>query len=228
MIELKNVTLACIDCIDINRAFKAIDICEKEIKFADSILLTSIKLDDKRIVPIKHIGSIQEYSRFMIKDLVRYIDTEYVLCIQWDGYVLNANAWTNEFLKFDYIGAAWYFRDNMNVGNGGFSLRSKKYLEVCSKLPLKNFHPEDQVLNRTYRHLLEKEGIKYAPESLARRFSHEGNNKFGTKWDGQFGWHDSEVTNLCNYSGELPEFTKRDQEKYWNNKYGETYFKGRF
>lgn len=201
MIELKNVTLACIDCIDINRAFKAIDICEKEIKFADSILLTSIKLDDKRIVPIKHIGSIQEYSRFMIKDLVRYIDTEYVLCIQWDGFILNPTAWTDEFLKWDYIGSPWWFRDNMSVGNGGGSLRSKKFLEVSSNLPLRNFHPEDLVLCRTYRHLLEKEGIKYAPEELAAKFGIEGNQKYGHKWTNQFLFHDLKMTDISSWSG---------------------------
>ena len=155
----------------------------------------------------------------MIQELHKYVDTDFALCTQWDGYVINPSAWTDEFLQWDYVAPVWWFNDNKNIGCGGFSLRSKKFLKVCSSLQIKNFHPEDLILCRVYRTLLEQEGIKFAPEVLGRIFGHEGNAKVGVKWNGQFGWHDSEVTNLCNCKNKLTEQTIEDQYKYWGNKF---------
>jgi len=66
----------------------------------------------------------------------RRIDTQFTLVTQWDGYVINAEAWTEEFLDYDYIGARWIgdvvkaagSPPEYNVGNGGFSLRSDIFL----------------------------------------------------------------------------------------------------
>lgn len=69
-------------------------------------------------VPIK---SKEEYSRYCIKELHKQVQTDFMLVIQWDGYVLNANAWNPEWLKYDWIGAPWeWYTDGMQVGNGGF------------------------------------------------------------------------------------------------------------
>lgn len=151
----------------------------------------------------------------MVKELYKYVDTDFVLCTQWDAFVLNYKAWSEEFLSYDYIGAPWWFNDENNVGNGGFSLRSKKFINEASRLPLKNFNPEDVVLCRTYKHLLSIHGIKFAPEHTASKFSFEGNNKYGQKWNGQFGWHDSDMTDLNNYKGELPEEIELGQKIKW-------------
>jgi hypothetical protein len=151
------------------------------------------------ITLLSPIKSIHEYSKFMIKDLYKYINTDFVLCTQWDAFVLNADAWTDKFLEYDYVGAPWWYPSGGNIGNGGFSLRSKRFLEVCSKLPIKNYHPEDLMICRVYKHLLEKEGIKFAPEELAAKFSFEGNQKYGHKWNGQFGFHDLEMSDISNW-----------------------------
>jgi len=206
MIELNNVTLVCVDCVNVHRANHAIKISKSKIKFKEIKLLTSLLYNKNdfagdKIVKIYDINTIQDYSRFMIKDLTSYVDTDFALCIQWDGYILNPDAWTDEFLNYDYIGAPWWYDDNMNVGNGGFSLRSKKFLDVSSRLPIKNFNPEDLILCRTYRNLMEKEGITYAPESLAKRFSLEGNMKQGRIWTDQFGFHDFKQTDISNWKG---------------------------
>lgn len=149
----------------------------------------------------------------MIKELHKYVNTPFVLCIQWDGFVLNANAWTDEFLNWDYCAPAWWFNDGGNVGGGGFSLRSKKFLEVASSIPFKNFNPEDLILCRTYRNLMESKGIKFAPEDLARRFGLEGNVKQGYKWTNQFGFHDIQMTDIRNWSGYV-EFMKDFKSDY--------------
>lgn len=199
MLNLDKVTLLGVDCINVERLINAINICKKYATFAQIKLLTSIDTNYENAVKIPHIGSIQEYSKFMIRDLYKYVDTDFVLCIQWDAWILDPDQWTDEYYNYDYTGAPWWFNDDRNVGNGAFSLRSKKFLEVCSELPIKNYHPEDLVLCRTYKNLLLKEGIKFAPEKLAHRFSHEGNQKYGRKWDNSFGYHDLEMTDISRW-----------------------------
>ena len=60
--------------------------------------------------------------------LPNIIKTEFMLGIHDDGFVINPNLWTDQFLKYDYIGAPWshtipYYGQKYRVGNGGFSLR---------------------------------------------------------------------------------------------------------
>jgi len=138
----------------------------------------------------------------MIQDLVNYVDTDFALCTQWDGFIVNNEMYSDEFFNYDYIGAVWDWNDEKSVGNGGFSLRSKRFLEESSQLPIKNFHPEDVALCRVYRNLLVEKGIKFAPKEIARRFSFEGNSLVGHKWNGQtWGFHDLQQSDMSSWSG---------------------------
>lgn len=215
MLELPQVTLLIVDCKELPRAIRSLEWSSKNIKFGQKLLITTQKLietaqDGKlysqadeqiSLKAVEPITRIQAYSKFMIKELHAYINTPFVLCTQHDAFVLSAKAWREEFLKYDYIGAPWWFNDANNVGNGGFSLRSKRFLEASSKLPLKNYHPEDLILCRTYKHLLTNSGIQWAPENTAAAFSLEGNAKYGPRWSGQFGFHDLEMTDISNWEG---------------------------
>lgn len=123
---------------------------------------------------IRPLRSREDYSRFMLHELADHISTPHALCIQWDGYVLNGQAWDTAFLDYDYIGAVWpQFRGGHRVGNGGFSLRSKRLLEACRDLPFDASQPEDVLIGRAWRTRLEKQGLKFAPEDVAHRFSFE-------------------------------------------------------
>jgi hypothetical protein len=102
---------------------------------------------------------------------------------QWDGYILNGSAWNDEFLKYDFVGAPWFW-DNV-VGNAGFALISKRLLEEFSK-PEYEASPFDINLCRKHREQLEKLGFTFAPESIASKFSCENQ-----PYEGQFGWHGS-------------------------------------
>ena len=99
---ISNITLIGVDCIDLERLKLAADISTKEISFGKVKLLSSIPSDDPRVVKISPIKSIKEYSDFMIKELDKYIDTDFALVFQYDGFVLNASAWSDDFLKYDY------------------------------------------------------------------------------------------------------------------------------
>jgi hypothetical protein len=147
--------------------------------------LSNIKQQcDYEIVDIPRIQSKEEYSHFIYNDLNNYIDTDFVILVQWDGFILNPQAWTDEFLDYDYVGAPWA-QHNHKVGNGGFSLRSKKLLTLTQKLNLNPYHPEDDRLCFEHRELLEKtHGIKYAPKKVASQFAVENEAYYGS-----FGWH---------------------------------------
>lgn len=175
-LNLHNVTLFCLD-IDSKRGARAIATCANEAVFGEIQMLS-----------LPDITDLDKYSHFMLKDLANYVQTEYVLIVQHDGYIVNTEAWTDEFLKYDYIGAPWWYEDGLNVGNGGFSLRSKRLIDACAEFDFDKYFPEDDVLCRRYRREFEAMGFKWAPEHLAARFSWEGNAKY-PRYNGSFGFH---------------------------------------
>jgi hypothetical protein len=197
MINLDNVTLLCVDCIHPQLALKAIDISTRGINFGKIKLITdvsnrtigsSVNINNLFVYTTGLVTDIRTYSKFIINNLINYIDTDYCLIIQYDGYVLNPSAWDYRFLDYDYIGAPWWDRV---VGNGGFSLRSKKFLEATSKLGIKDINSgEDDILCRQYRSILENMSIRFAPYELASKFSIEYCGPNGYKWNGEFGFHD--------------------------------------
>jgi len=179
MISLPNVTLVCIDTVNYGPAINAINKSLEKIKPAKTIFFTDIACvanDDFDVINIKHLYSKKDYSKFMMKELGKYdFDTSHILVIQWDGYVIDENAWDDEFLKYDYLGGLWLYDDGHANGNGGFSLRSVKLHEALTEddfiLPAAF---EDDAICRTYRNYLEQKwAMKFAPDELCEKFSFE-------------------------------------------------------
>jgi hypothetical protein len=192
MIEIPNTTLCCIDCLNYDLSIKAIKQCIQSCKFKNILFLTDKEhhLDNVDVIKIPSITTKEHYSRFVIKELNKHINTDFTLLIQWDGYIVNPYLWKNEFQDYDYIGAKWWWHnDGYNVGNGGFSLRSKRLLQTLSKNSISISddslkHGEDAFICRSIRKSLEiQHDIKFAPEIIADRFSHErsdpGHDTFG-------------------------------------------------
>lgn len=175
--KLKNVTLICIDCYNYGEAIAATRRSMQECDFAAVKLITDVNIDlpGIEVIKIDKIKSKIEYSGFLIKKLNKYFDTSHVLIIQHDGYVINGDCWKDEYLEYDYIGAPWLYPDNRNVGNGGFSLRSKKLQNVLADDDfIEMSDPEDEAICRLYREYLEKKhNIKYPSVKLADTFSFE-------------------------------------------------------
>ena len=187
---LEEVTLFGVDSVDPGRLIAASEICRKHIRFGDVRLLSHLNPDYPDMVKIEPVTSVEAYSHFMLKKAWEYIRTPYVLVIQADGFILNPFAWSADFLQYDYIGAPWWYNDDHNVGNGGFSLRSRRLMEAVAHDPLiRDCHPEDEVLCRTFGAHLKEEGFLFAPDEVARRFSVEQE-----KWNGQFGFHGSNIS----------------------------------
>jgi hypothetical protein len=179
--QLPNVTVVIIDCHKHKEAIEAIEKTLEQIEPYNVVWITDIDHFRKEGFPgniyvIEPITSKEAYSEFVIKELYKYFDTDYVLIIQHDGYVLDGSAWSDEFL-YDYIGATWLYQDGRNVGNGGFSLRSRKLMEILATDPeIKIMHPEDEITGRLYRdYLIKTHGIKFAPDEIADKFSYECN-----------------------------------------------------
>jgi len=127
------------------------------------------------------INSVGEYNIFKIKHLYAFCPTNFLLTIHNDGFVINGNAWEDEFLKYDYIGALWPIgihdprvTENDRCGNGGFSLRSKRFLEISALYcPAYQYPNEDRVICGLHKNIFLNHGMKYAPDNLASKFSIE-------------------------------------------------------
>jgi len=179
--RVEKTTLCIVDCVNHALAERALRLCMAGCIFEEVKWLTDrpLAVPGVHTVVIPPIRSFAEYSRFMLKDLLRHVETEYALVVQWDGYIVNPQAWSPEFLLYDYIGARWdqalqRKQDHHDVGNGGFSLRSRALLEALQDPLIKPSHPEDAAICRIYRSYLEdRHGIVFAPDDVADRFSFE-------------------------------------------------------
>ncbi|HJX58310.1 MAG TPA: DUF5672 family protein, partial [Thiobacillus sp.] len=172
-----NTTLCLVDTQTHALAARAMRLSLAAMDFADAVFISDLGADTggARHVAIAPLTGRAAYSRFVMKDLLRHIETEHVLLIQWDGYVVNPEAWRDDFLDHDYIGARWGFhKDAHCVGNGGFSLRSRRLLEALRDPAIDRFEPEDEMICRHYRPMLESRyGMRFAPPEVADRFSFE-------------------------------------------------------
>ena len=117
----------------------------------------------------------KDYSRWMLQELHKYVESDYILTIQYDSCVINGNLWSQDFLTFDYIASPWPNQWINRVGCGGFSLRSRELIELCSTLPYnktgnKILDNEDYHFCMTHYNSLCDKGMKFAPVDLARKF----------------------------------------------------------
>ena len=108
--KLQNISLVQIDCINPELAVKSLNYSCKQIEFGRVILFSDAKpvnLTDNiefiKIDKLNHDG----FSKFSIENLNEYINTDYVLSINTDGFVINPHLWDDIFFEFDYIGAPW-------------------------------------------------------------------------------------------------------------------------
>ncbi len=189
-LALPQVTLCAASSVNVAATLRALETSVAQIDFAACKLLTDVPVvpRDPRItvVPIPRITTAAAYSHFLLSHMVDHVETSHCLVAQWDGHVIDADRWRDEFLDYDYIGASWpQSSDGHDVGNGGFSLRSRRLMEACRDAAFLKFHPEDIAIGRINRTWLERRGMRFAPRALADRFSAE---RAGDP-DESFGYH---------------------------------------
>jgi hypothetical protein len=215
MINLSNVSLVTIDGVGNDKdAIKALKYSTRGINFKSVMYITAGDLRPNfcDIVNISKM-SWNDYNCFCLKTLCDYIDSDYIVLIQSDGFIVNPEKWSNSFLEYDYIGGPWP-AENLScnlprwpivmnevqkngivyqVGNGGFTLRSKNLLNA-TKFLFKDEHyglPEDVCISLLYRNTLENMGLKYPSVDEAGKFSCEAKHVNGKKFssDESFGFH---------------------------------------
>ncbi len=175
-LQLPDVTVCAADTQAPALAARALELCLDRCDFGDAVLFSDVPVAGRfRHVTIGRLGSLDDYSRVCLRTMPGLIKTEFALVVQWDGYVVNPGAWASAFRKYDYIGATIYRKDGPPaVGNGGFSLRSRKLLDALPKLPAVPGVNEDWVISGVFRKTLENDfGVRFAPQALAERFSYE-------------------------------------------------------
>lgn len=167
---------------------------------------------------------IEDINRLYLYRLPEVVRTDFNLLVQDHAFAVNPQAWDPTFLEYDYVGAPFcglwgggpYWRGPI-VGNGGFSLRSRRLYDalldfhpkwrVEDWLPyderLKNFFyyvlnkrgekciPEDVLISVWARKVLEERyGLKYCPAELASKFSVLESHPLTAFWLGRsFGFH---------------------------------------
>lgn len=193
-LNLDNVTLVCITSDKVQESIKAIEICKSYANFQNVILFSDI--DTEYTTKIRKIDSVLAYNEFSYYELPDYVDSDFILTIQWDGFIINPNSWTNDFLNYDYIGAPWPWNDL--CGNSGFCLKSRKFLnqqkilskqyklEEDHKYGIHGLH-DDVMLCLKLRPNFIEAGCIFSPPEIGYKFSVE----HGTYSDhNSFGFHD--------------------------------------
>lgn len=138
-----------------------------------------------------------QYSWFMMYALHNFIDTDHALIVQDDGWVIDGTNFDPDWYEYDYIGAPthcaltgsqyywnWTWQQQQEpmhiIQNGGLSLRSKRMMQAPGKYGIihrsfnvQPFCNEDVQLSGFMRNDLEKVGMRYAPDGIAKYFSLE-------------------------------------------------------
>lgn len=189
-LQLPQVTLCAATSVNLKATVRALDLCLAQIDFAECKLFTDANiLPDNpaiKIVPIKRLDSGIAYSNFLLSEMADHIETSHCLVVQWDGHVIDAGRWRPDFLDCDYIGGSWpQFDDGHDVGNGGFSLRSRRLMKACASAQFRAFHPEDIAIGRANRGWLEQKGMRFATRDLANLFATERSGDLNLS----FGYH---------------------------------------
>ncbi|MCR5503125.1 MAG: hypothetical protein K6F53_08955 [Lachnospiraceae bacterium] len=179
--------------VDLYETVKAMKYSMRGIEFGDAVLISDRKpWFLPRNIRFSHTDKLDDIDKFNYKmtyELGSHIRTKYALIVHADGFVVNPEAWEEEFLSYDYIGAPWplpqndyAYRDGKGnicrVGNS-VSIRSARLMNYPSEHAVKwekvydDMYNEDVFLCCHIRNEMEAEGMTWAPLETAVRFGRE-------------------------------------------------------
>lgn len=219
---MNEISISCIDALNYTPTINALLTTIKTIKnkvhiksiywFSDFPFYNKLDIDcDVRWIKIpKFKRYTLEYNYITLKLMPHICVEKQNMIIHSDGFAINENSWYNEFLDYDYIGACW---SDGQVGNGGFTIRSRKLYDAMIDMDIYNQEnfirhtvidnpdyyvvdnygdkviPEDNVICKLFKNqLMQNYNIKYAPAHIADQFSIEHN--MSSPWVGKsLGFH---------------------------------------
>jgi len=138
-------------------------------------------------VVVTPFSSMEDATRIAWREVYPRLTTTHALWMQWDGYPMRPDLWTEAFREYDFIGPVWPWFTTYSVGNTGFSLQSRKLLRaVYEDRSIVLRQPEDINICRIFRPYLEqRHGIRFASEVIADWFGIE----HGPAYPKSFGVH---------------------------------------
>jgi hypothetical protein len=191
MLELPDVTLVLID--NVAQELSAISVWNalQKIEPKETLIFSHKPTFD--LPGLKWVKPAAEsWVETLWKEVPKFIETSHYLVLQWDSGVLNPEAWNPDFLRFDYIGAPWPWHKTYSVGNGGFSLRSKRLGETLANMPTAvvptGINEDDYLCRHMQSYLVKTHGFKWASAAVASYFSIEHGNLIADAYP--FGFHD--------------------------------------
>ena len=191
-LQLPNVTLMALTSVKVMETVKAMKYSMRGIDFGDCVLVTHRRPlylpRSIRYAKTARLENIDDFNYQMLYEMGKYVHTDFVMLVHYDGFVVHPEMWQDAFLDYDYIGAPWPVRDDdfsyrdihgniCRVGNS-VGIRSRRLLDFPKEAgipfePDHGFYNEDVLLCCTNRHLLEAAGLRIAPLEVAKYFSHE-------------------------------------------------------
>ena len=207
--KLTDVTILSTTSTEQDMAQLSMRISMQNIEFgAAKLLCTQFpekKYPDIEYITIPPLKNVNDYNKIIFQDLHKHFSTSHCLIVQADSFVVNSDLWTNEFLEYDYIGGPWPNKivvdskitldlEKNPVGNGGFSLRSRKLVETTTKIDFDSLDfpmkAEDVVICHYLYNKMIDSGIRFAPPNIAAKFSMENiENLYGQNVNSVFGFH---------------------------------------
>jgi hypothetical protein len=167
--------------------------CKNEFPVASYKIVTANKeYKNTNDIVVYNIDKLnyKDYQYFCIKNINKYIETDFAITMQSDGFIHNGKNWTDDFLNYDYIGEPWIDKEKgitpfpwvksieESVGCGGFSLRSKKFLSLCEDINdsylshlIYNLNVnEDIIISVILRNYFIQNNCKFSGPELAKQF----------------------------------------------------------
>lgn len=199
-LDLPTVTLLCVETQMHEMARIAIADMMSKVNFAEVVIHSDkpdlIPIPGARYVTVPNWPEKIQCGRYCYNESPASVNTPHMLFTEWDGGIRDVNAWDPAFLNYDYVGAPWPGRaagqwdpKGNSVGNGGFTLWSKKLMS-CVAANAGWAIGTDTHISCNYRAPLENLcGAKWAPEEVAYRFSFEHGTE-PQRVKPSFGYHD--------------------------------------
>ena len=193
-LQLPQVTLIAVTSVKIYETIRALTYSMQGIDFGEVVLVTHKKpFGLPKGITYKHTDRLTDIDRFnylIAYELGSYVNTDYVILVHYDGFIVHPEMWRKEFLDYDYIGSPWplptaehstYYDANGNicrVGNS-VSLRSRRFLNYPKEAGFEwkpaadGFYNEDIFLCCMNKVKFEEAGMRFAPIEVARLFGSE-------------------------------------------------------
>ena len=100
-LQLPNVTLAAMTSVKVKETIKALEYSMKGIDFGEVVFVSHRKplFMPKGITykKIKKLKCIDDFNYNMIYEMHKYINTDFMILVHYDGFIVNPEMWRDEF-----------------------------------------------------------------------------------------------------------------------------------